>query len=60
MPSHCDGNPKTKPVRVFDCGCFVGEDGGTYCCARHFDLVGLLHTQKKAHDPVWKCPVEPD
>ena len=45
MVSHPNKNSEAE-VR-YSCGCFVGVDGGTYCCRRHYDLVKLLHTSKK-------------
>jgi len=57
-PSHF--NEECEAVTTFDCGCYVGNDGGTYCCPRHYELVGLLHTKKRNVDPDWHCPVEPD
>lgn len=50
-------NHDVEPAVTFDCGCFVGNDGGTYCCQCHYDLVGLLHTKKHAGDPDdWIAP----
>jgi len=55
MTSHLDY--EVEPAIVFDCGCFVGVDGGTYCCPCHLDLVSLLHTKKhKVDPPEWTAP----
>jgi len=51
-------NKNSKAEVRFACGCFVGSDGGTYCCRRHYDLVKLLHTEKTEYDP--PCPDEDD
>ena len=44
-------NRPCEAVTRFSCGCFVGTNGGTYCCRRHYDLVKLLHNDKTAYDP---------
>lgn len=49
MVSHPNKNSEAEAR--YSCGCFVGIDGGTYCCRQHYDLVKLLHTDKREVDP---------